>query len=187
MSIQEWAAVAEIIGAVALVASLIYLAIQVRHSTHELSMSLKSTELAAFERNVESGIRIRELFICNPEILELYARGIESYLDLDEDDKLRFDMILRNVFSALQGAYVRQLTYGNDPTHFSGSERTLDRLVRGQGIRDWLSHSNPDWRPEFATLVQQRVHLFEETADEAEKAEKASGAERANSSKHSAE
>ena len=104
MSIQEWAALAEIIGAVAVVASLIYLAVQVRQNTHELSMSLRSTELAAFERNVESGIRIRELFILNP-----------------------------------------------------------------------------DWRPQFAALVQQRVHLFEETA------EKALGAEQESSSKHTDE
>jgi hypothetical protein len=141
MSIQEWAALAEIIGAVAVVASLIYLAVQIRQNTHEIALSLKSMELAAFERNVESGIRIRELFILNPEILELYARGGESYTDLDKDEKLRFDMVLRNVFSALQGAYVRQLTYGNDPANFSGSERTLDRLVRGRGIRDWLSQA----------------------------------------------
>ena len=181
MSIQKWAALAEIIGAVAVVASLIYLAVQVRQNTHELSMSLKSTELSAFERNVESGIRIRELFILNPEILKLYARGGKSYADLDEDEKLRFDMVLRNVFSAIQGAYVRQLTFGNDPTHFAGSERTLDRLVRGRGIRDWLSRNNPDWRPEFAALVQQRLQLIEEAV------EKASEAEKESSSKHTDE
>ena len=110
MSIQEWAALAEIIGAVAVVASLIYLAVQVRQNTHEISLSLKSTELAAFERNVESGIRIRELFILNPEVLQLYARGGQSFEDLDDNEKLRFDMVLRNVFSALQGAYVRRPT-----------------------------------------------------------------------------
>ena len=177
MSIQDWAALAEIIGAVAVVASLIYLAVQVRQNTHALSMNLKSTELAAFERNVESGIRIREVFILNPEVLELYARGGESYADLDEGDKLRFDMVLRNVFSALQGAYVRQLTFGNDPANFAGSERTLDQLVRNPGIRDWLSHNHPDWRPQFAALVQQRVHLFEETAEQASGAEKKSSSD----------
>ena len=174
MLIQEWAALAEIVGAVAVVASLIYLGVQIRQNTHQIAMSLKSMELSAFERNVESGIRIRELFILNPEILKLYARGGESYTDLDEDEKLRFDMVLRNVFSALQGAYVRQLTYGNDPTNFAGSERTLDRLVKSRGIRDWLSQASPDWRPEFARLVQQRVQLFEETAEKASEAEQES-------------
>jgi len=85
------------------------------------------------------------------------------------------------VFSAFQGAYVRQLTFGNDPTNFAGSERTLDRLVRNPGIRDWLRHNDPDWRPQFAAMVQQRVHLFEEMA------EKAAGAEQQSSSKQTDE
>jgi hypothetical protein len=44
-----------------------------------------------------------------------------------------------------------------------------------------LSQANPDWRPEFAALVKQRVQLFEETA------EKAAAAEQESSSKHADE
>jgi hypothetical protein len=162
MSIQEWAAIAEIVGALAVVASLVYLAVQIRQNTHELSLSLQSTELAAFERNVESGNRTREMFILNPDVADLYIRGIKSYADLGSSEKLRFELILSNVFSALQGAYIRQLTYGNDPGNFSGSERTLDQLVSHHGVRDWLSGSQPDWRPEFAALVAERRRRFEE-------------------------
>jgi len=167
MSIQEWAAIAEIIGAAAVVASLVYLAVQIRQNTHGLSMSVKSTELAAFERNVEAGNRIREIFILNPDVSELYARGIKSYADLGGSDKMRFGMVLSNVFSALQGAYVRQLTYGNDPANFAGSERMLDSLIRWRGVRDWLSSNTPDWRPQFAAMVQQRVKMFEDAAEKA--------------------
>jgi hypothetical protein len=178
MSIQEWAAIAEIVGAVAVVASLVYLAVQIRQNTHGLTMNLKSTELAAFERNVDAGNRIREIFILNPDVSELFARGKSSYTDLDSSDRIRFDMLLSNVFSAFQGAYIRQLTYSNDPENFAGSERLLDSYIRCSGVRDWLSSNNPDWRPQFAALVQQRMHLFEETA------ERASGAEQESSSKH---
>ena len=167
MSIQEWAAIAEIVGAVAVVASLIYLAVQIRQNTHGLSMSLKSTELAAFERNVEAGNRIREIFILNPDVSELFARGKSSYTDLGSSDKIRFGMLLSNVFSAFQGAYIRQLTYGNDPENFAGSERLLDSYIRCSGVRDWLSSNNPDWRPQFAALVQQRVKMFDDVAEKA--------------------
>jgi len=167
MSIQEWAAFAEIVGAVAVVASLIYLAIQIRQNTHGLSMSLKSTELAAFERNVEAGNRIREIFILHPDVSELFVRGKNSYTDLDSTDKIRFDMLLHNVFSAFQGAYIRQLTYGNDPENFAGSERLLDSYIRCSGVRDWLSSNDPDWRPQFAALVQQRVRMFDDVAERA--------------------
>jgi len=165
MSIQEWAAIAEIIGAVAVVASLVYLAVQIRQNTHELSMTLKSTELAAFERNVEAGNRIREIFILNPDISELHQRGLMSYADLSGNDKLRFGMILSNVFSAFQGAYVRQLTYGNDPADFAGSERLLDSYIKFRGVREWLGQTDRDWRPKFAELVQQRIKMYENAAD----------------------
>jgi hypothetical protein len=164
MSIQEWAAIAEIISAVAVFASLVYLAMQIRQNTNGLEMSLKATELAAFERNVETGNRMRELFIVNGDVAELYARGMKSFADLNDSDRLRFGMILSNVFSALQGAYVRQLTYGNDPENFSGSERMLDSLIRRSSVRDWLSRNDPDWRPQFAAMVKRRVQLFEEAA-----------------------
>ncbi len=167
MSIQDLAALAEIVGAVAVVASLVYLAVQIRQNTHKLSMSLRSMELAAFERNVESGNRIRELFILNPDVSDLYTRGLKSYADMDDSDKVRFGLVLSNVFSALQGGYIRQLTFRNDPANFAGGERTLDQLVRCRGVRDWLSHNTPDWRPQFAAVVWQRVQLFEEKAKRA--------------------
>ncbi len=150
-----------------MVASLVYLAVQIRQNTHGLSMSLKSTELAAFERNVEAGNRIREIFILNPDVSELFARGKSSYTDLGSSEKIRFGMLLSNVLSAFQGAYIRQLTYGNDPENFAGGELLMDSYIRCSGVRDWLSSNNPDWRPQFAALVQRRVRMFDDVAAKA--------------------
>ena len=152
MSIQEWAAIAQIVGAVFVVASLVNLALQIRQNTRGLAMSLRSMELAAFERNVESGNRVRELFILNPEVSELYLRGLKSYVDLSGSDKMRFGLALSNVFAGLQGGYIRQLTLGNDPENSVGIGRTVDRLISRsihklrQCCRT-LSRSHP-WQPQ---------------------------------------
>ena len=61
-------AVAESIGAAAIFISLIYVAIQIRQNTDQLALSVRATELAAFERNIESGNGIRELLILHPEL-----------------------------------------------------------------------------------------------------------------------
>lgn len=156
MTIGEWAAIAEIVGALAVVASLVYLAVQIRQNTRQLSLNLEAAELAAFERNVDSGNHVRELFILNEDIAALYARGIRGYLALDDTERLRFGMLLSNIFSALQGAYIRQLTYAHDPDKFAGSLRTLDELLRLRGVAEWLQNNEPDWRPEFAALVAER-------------------------------
>lgn len=170
MTIQEWGAIGEIIGGVAVVASLVYLAMQIRQNTRQVSLSMKATDLAAFERNVASGNRVRKMFILSPEITGLYMRGLSHSRDLSDAEKLRFDMILSNVFSEFQGAYVRHLTYRHDPADFAGGRRALGQLIRRSGVRDWLQRSEPDWRPEFAALVEELMRLHD--TQEAEQAVK---------------
>ena len=108
------AAIAEAVGAIAIVVSLVYVSVQIRHNTDQAARSIKAEELAAFERNIASGNRIRELLILNPDIVELLTRAYASYDNLDELEKTRFGMLLRNVFSEMQGAYVRQLATHHD-------------------------------------------------------------------------
>jgi hypothetical protein len=43
----------------------------------------------------------------------------------------------------------------------------LDSYIRCSGVRDWLSSNSPDWRPQFAALVQQRVKMFDDVAEKA--------------------
>jgi hypothetical protein len=76
LSIQDWGAIGEIVGALAVVASLIYLAMQIRQNTRQISMSLESAKLAAFERTVESNNHAREVLITNPEVADLLLRGL---------------------------------------------------------------------------------------------------------------
>jgi hypothetical protein len=157
MTIEQWGAIGEIVGALAVVASLVYLAVQIRQNTRQLAHNMKATELAAFERNVEAGNRIREMLIVNQDVLDLYTHGIKNYRRLEPAEKIRFGMVLSNLFSAFQGAYIRQLTYANDPNNFAGGQRMLDRLIRLRGVKDWLQENEPDWRPEFAALVAERI------------------------------
>ena len=165
MTIQEWGAIGEIIGGIAVVASLVYLAIQIRQNTRQLSESMKAMELAAFERNVSSGNRVREMFILNKDITELYQQGLKDYAALSDQEKIRFDLILSNMFSEFQGAYIRQLTYRHDPADFEGSMRMLERLLVQPAIRAWIRRAKPDWRPEFSTMVAERVQRFAAKGD----------------------
>lgn len=160
MSIQDWGAIGEIVGGIAVVASLIYLAVQIRQNTEQISQSIEANRLAAFERNIDAGNRIRELIILNPELAELFTRGLENYDELQDTDKLRFGMLMRNMFSEMQGAYVRQLSVGSDPDAFAGSARILDSLLEHGGVRAWLDKGDPDWRPEFTAFVRERLAQF---------------------------
>ncbi|MEZ5491521.1 MAG: hypothetical protein R3F50_14560 [Gammaproteobacteria bacterium] len=79
MNWEALGAIAEIVGVIGVLISLFYLALQIRQNTHQLSASLEPHRLSAFERIIESGNPIRELFILNPEIVELYDTGNRAY------------------------------------------------------------------------------------------------------------
>ena len=157
MTIQDWGAIGEIVGALAVVASLIYLAMQIRQNTRQISLNLEASKLAAFEQNVESGNRTRELLITNPDVSELFLRGLADYAGLPSTDKFRCNMLFRNLLSAIQGGYIRQLTIGGDPQEFEGAKKLLDTLLVNPGVHQWLEEIEPDWRPEFAELVAARA------------------------------
>ncbi len=157
MNWEAVAAIAEAVGAIAVVVSLIYVALQIRQSTQQFARGVEANQLAAFERNIESGNRIREILILNPDLAQLFLKGFASYEDLQRADKFRFSMLLRNIFSGMQGGYIRQLSVDHDPQKFEGSTRVLDEILIHPGVREWLEHNDPDWRPEFRELVDQRL------------------------------
>ena len=161
MSIQDWGAIGEIVGALAVVASLVYLAMQIRQNTRQISLSLESAKLAAFERTVESGNHAREIFISNPEVTNLFLEGLKNFRDLPTSDKFRCNMLFRNVFSAIQGGYVRQLVTGADPEQLEGTKKILENLLENPGVRQWLEQVETDWRPEFSKFVAECAAAYD--------------------------
>jgi len=161
MNWEAVGAISEAIGVVAILISLIYLAVQIRQSTQEFSRGIEATQLAAFESNIESGNRVRELLLLNPDLVELMTKGYASYTTLDTAAKVRFGLLLRNIFSSMQGAYIRHLSLENDSQGFEGSTRLLDEILQNPGVREWLQGKKPDWRSEFHELVDERLALFQ--------------------------
>ncbi len=157
MNWEALGAIAEATGAIAVFVSLVYVAAQIRQNTKQFSRSIEANQLAAFERNVESGNRIRELLILHPDLAQLLLRGYKGYKELERSDKFRFGMLLRNILSAIQGGYIRQLTMAHDPLEFEGTARVLDEILLNQGARDWLDDNEPDWRPAFREFVDARL------------------------------
>lgn len=166
MNWEAVGAIAEVLGVVAIFVSLMYLAVQIRQSTHQAAIALKADELAAFERNIDSGNRIRELLILNPDLSDLLRRGYASYRQLEPVDKVRFGLLMRNIFSEIQGAFIRQQTVSHDPAGVHGSTVIIDGIIANRGVREWLERTEADWRPEFTEFVNSRLVVI--AADESQ-------------------
>ena len=83
MSIQEWAAFAEIVAAIAVVITLVYLSTQIRQSSHSIQNSTSwAITQALFEINGRES--------SDGEFTELWLRGLKSYEDLNDVEQERF-------------------------------------------------------------------------------------------------
>jgi len=165
MTMQDWGALGDMVGGIAVVASLIYLAIQIRQNTQQIAQSMEAAKLGALERSIESANRIRELMILHTDVADLFLRGLRDYDGLAGAERFRFDLLMSNTLSSFQGAYLRTQSVGGDPLQFEGTARLIDSLLQNPGARAWLANSNPDWRPQFREFIEQRLAAMNRHAE----------------------
>ncbi|MDX1500155.1 MAG: hypothetical protein R3176_09675 [Woeseiaceae bacterium] len=165
MTIQDWGAIGELIGAVAVVVSLVYLAVQIRQNTAQISHSIEASRVAALERNVVAANRLRELIILHPEVADLLLEGLKGFRALGERERLRFEFLVRNILAEFQGAYIRHVSTSNDPAHLAGMAATLDRMLESPGFRECIAEREFDWRPEFQAFVDERMAAADGRSD----------------------
>ncbi len=157
MTLQDLGNLGEFIGAIAVVVTLVYLALQIRQNTAHLSQNTRSVHLSALQANVDSGQRVREVLILNPELSDLYLKGLRGYSELELSDRLRFGLLLENLLRSLQASYVRRLILEIEPDALEGTRKALDFLLDNAGVREWWSRNQDGFRPVFRDLVEERL------------------------------
>lgn len=166
MNWEAVGAISEAIGVIAIFVSLIYVAIQIRQNTQQSSRSVEATQLAAFENNIESSNRLRELLLMNPELLQMVRKGYTGLGNLNALEQAQFGLLIRNIFSSMQATYIRHIVVGHHDDAVDGSIKTLDGLLENPGIREWLAENDTDWRSEFRELVESRLTATENQVEQ---------------------
>lgn len=130
---MNWAAigaVGEILGAIAVVATLIYLTVQLKQNS--LQIRLSSSQTAA---NNYSG-RIIEV-LSDPELLSLWRSGLRSFLDLTLDEQARFHATMlgfQTTFTTNRQLYAEGVI---SESLFRGWADDWVRILKCPGAAEW--------------------------------------------------
>jgi hypothetical protein len=116
-------AVGEILGAAAVVVTLLYLAIQVRHNTLATSSSTQQIHLDAW--NAMSAMIIENL-----EVAQLLAMNDEEIAALDPVQQVRLEWFATKVFALWEHVYADTLTGLLDTAYGSAFERYYRDTLR---------------------------------------------------------
>lgn len=154
-------AIGEILGALAVIASLFYVAYQVRQNTEQNKLNTISMEFAAGEAiNIalnDARLRLAE----DPELLRVYLKGLEDPVSLTEEERLKFRLFMG------VGLSNGQLSYESDQrgvnAQWPGIQKlTLRMLLTPGGEWFWK-----EFRDDYPARYQAEIdRLIAESTDQ---------------------
>ena len=128
MTIQDLGSVGELVGAIATVATLIYLAIQIRANTHAVRSSAAQSVHEAFATWYR-------MLASDADLSQVTASGLRDYASLSETEKTRFVATFMAFLSCSQDAFIKWREGSLSPELWSGWELVMMNLVIPPGGR----------------------------------------------------
>lgn len=125
-------AVAEVIGALAVVFTLMYLAIQMKHSTLAVNQAAQQSMVAEMGASMD-------LLFADPKGAELWLKGIASFASLTAVEKVRFTCLLHHFTRVVEQAHLSFRVGTLDAPTWQGLEAQSRDVFGSPGIQQWWS------------------------------------------------
>jgi hypothetical protein len=143
-------AIAELLGALAVVATLAYLSVQLRQTT----ASVRATSAMAYTEAMR-GVNIAVLE--DPELVRLYHTGLANRAALSDDDQRRFDFLIGTLLSAIEQSWKFKQEGVLDAPTWAGQMVTISWLAHQPGFADFWRIWGTMQHPGFCEVIAQAM------------------------------
>ena len=156
MSIIELGALGEFVGAIAVVATLAYLAVQVHQTKRAVQSASLHTGIATMTQN-------NQTVFADQKLSEVIVKGFFDD-DLDATDWFRFGLWLTSMFHVFQQYFLDSEKGLGDPRIWAGEERAMSDLLSQPGVaRWWREMPGLPYSDAFAAHVNALLSSAQET------------------------
>jgi hypothetical protein len=142
MSIAELGSLGEFIASIAVVASVIYLATQIRAQKGEQKQR-------AAEALAHAWSEASRTIATDGEAAAIFSRGLDDYDSLDSVEKLRFSAMLTSTLKAYEAVYYLHVEGVLEEEAWLTTADLLGRLCRSGGFAGYWAGRATMFRPEF--------------------------------------
>ena len=143
-------AIGEIVGALGVIASLLYLALQIRNdaSARRADTShAQSRMLTEAQRDIAS----------SPGLADIFYKGVSDYDALTGPEKVRFNASVGTSFRAFEDTFHRHAEGHLDEKLWQSIDRPIEEFVNTPGIRKWWESRNSWFSDEFRRFVESKM------------------------------
>jgi hypothetical protein len=132
MTIEELGSLGEVVGAVAVIVTLFYLARQVRDN----SAHVRAAAIIEINRLINEGF---DPIYGNPDYLEVWFRGLESRTDLSDFDRNLFDLFMARIMNSYTTVLTQTRKGTIDPEDFVRYLGVYRGIAQSAGGQHWLN------------------------------------------------
>ena len=140
-------AMGEILGALAVFVTLVYLALQIRQNT-------RAVQASAVDASISKVNDVRESLYENAELSRIYLQGMAHPDDLDEENRLRFRLLIHNILLSISNVYSQASFTGLPLSTWESQLVILNRLIVTPGGR-WFWR---EYQLEFEESFREEVN-----------------------------
>ena len=148
MNWEAIGAIGEIVGAIAVVVTIGYLAVQIRQNT-------KSAQSASTQQILQGIAELNEFLASAPDVTDLFWRGTSNPESLSEDEWHRFIHIASAMIRRLELMFLNHRQGFVPPQVWEAQANSLGRWCSTPGIQRWFSELGAGLDAEFRQYVEQ--------------------------------
>lgn len=154
MTLQDVGALGEAIGAIAVVVSLIYVAYQIRQSSHQLELNSRNIQASMYHATNDNFFRWFSLLAQDQELAGLWLRALQGE-PLPPEERTRFNALAATLFLAYESNFeqLRLGTLGRNSLALSAPQ--IARMFASPHVGQWWQrHAPTTLTPEFRAEVE---------------------------------
>lgn len=149
-------AIGELFGGIIVVASVVYLAAQIR-------LHIKTSQDEAY-REVFSQLREQFDILAEPHHATLVLKGLSSFEKLSPEEKFRFDMLLHALFVTLESSVIsNSADLILEETMENWSHYIRPRFLAYPGLEQWWMLSRRNFHPDAQAWVDRQIKTTKES------------------------
>jgi len=150
-------AIGDLIGGVAVVLSLLYVAYQIRQSSRQIELSSRNIEASTYHETGDAFSRWLTLVAADELLADLFLRGLAGE-ELPATEALRFHFLLNSLLIAYENNY-HQVKIGSvQRDSLEVNAENLKRILGSPGGSRWWKRWAPETlTPEFRAAVDARL------------------------------
>jgi len=146
MTLAEISQISQMVGSAAVVASLIFVGVQLRQNT-------KATQASSHHAVSEALNRINLLWARNGDVARIWLLGMQDRGTLTPEDRWRFDSTLRAYLHVCETMYMQAVLGAGDSGIVIAEENGIKSVFSSASVKEWWRENPFGFSPEFRNYV----------------------------------